>query len=261
MAKKSTEFISTGGGMLFIQLWVDGVLSPDTSYFGITDEVLLSSAVDQIEHINTETKTQRTDAKVGKKKTATIKFKTAEVSPAMMARAFVGATALISQTIATGEVVVVNNAKLGYTYDVGYVGITGVVVTNTGDVVTYVEGVDYTFDFSAGLITLIDTADGGTIVDDAVLNVAVTAPAVQREVMAALKGDSLNARLIFVSDPQSGEKWKYTFKKVSVVAQGDIALKSDDFAMIEFEGEALVDESVTDPNLSDYFDAEVLPNA
>lgn len=257
MAKKSTEFISTGGGMLYIQLWVAGVLSDDISYFGITDEVLLSSAVDQIEHINTETSTQRTDAKVGKKKTAMIKFKTAEVSPAMLSRAFIGATNIVSQTIATAEAVVVSLAKIGYTYDLGYVGITSIVVQDSGDTITYVEGVDYSLDKNAGLITMLE---GGTFAADAEIHVAVTAPAVQREIVAALKGDSLNARLIFVSDPQSGEKWKYTFKKVSIVSQGDIALKSDDFAMIEFEGEALVDESVTDPNLSDYFDAEVLPN-
>lgn len=254
----STDYISTGGGKLYIQLWVNGVLSNDTSYFGITDEVTLTSAVDQIEHPNTETNVQRTDKKVAKKKTAMVKFTTAEVSPDMLARAFVGKVNTIAQTAQTAQPVTITSASKGFVYDIGYVAITALVVKDATDITTYTLGTDYTYDANSGMIEILP---GGTIADAADLHLTVTADAHSRLVMAALTDTTLEARLIFISDPQSGSKWKYTFKKVSIVAQGDIALKGEDFATIEFEGEALVDDSVTDPNLSDYFDAEELPNA
>lgn len=254
----STDYITTGGGKLYIQTYDNGVLNPDMAYFGITDDITLSSDTEQIEHSNTETSVQRTDKKVAKKKNASISFTTAEISPEMLALAYLGTVSAIAQTIQTAVAAVITAANKGFFYDMGYVSITTLVVKDSTDLTTYVVGVDYNYDKNTGMLEVLA---GGSCADADDLNLTVTADAYTKKLMASLTGTQLEARLVFVSDPQSGSKYRYTFKKVNLIATGDLALKSEDFATISFEGEALVDESVVDPLLSDYFDVEELPNA
>ena len=252
----SSDFLSTGGGKLYIRPIVLGVKQAMT-YFGATDSVSLASSVEFIEHKSTESSVAVTDKKVAKSRTATINFATGEISPEMLARAFQGEKADIVQASGTAVVQTIVGAKKGNVYDLGVVKITSLVAKNTGDTITYVNGTDYTYDKNTGFFEVIAT---GAIADDSTINLTLSYGAYTKTNISALAGDQLEAELIFVSEPQAGKKYRYTFKKVSISATGDLSLKSEDFATITFEGEALVDTTVTNPILSDYFDIELLPN-
>lgn len=252
----SADFLTTGGGKLYIKPIVLGVKQP-MQYFGATDTVTLSSAVEYIEHKSTESRVAVTDKKVAKSRTATLNFTTGEISPEMLARAFQGEKVDVEQAEGTAVAKTLVGVKVGYIYDLGLVKITSIVVKNTDNATTYVEGTDYNYDKNTGYFELVE---GGTITEASTINLTVNHGAYTKTNVAALMGSQLEAELVFISAPQAGQKYRYTFKKVSISATGDLALKSEEFATITFEGEALVDDSVTDPTLSSFFDMELLPN-
>ena len=218
----STDYITTGGGKLFIEMYVAGVLTGNRAYFGVTEGVSLSTEAEYLEHKNTETSVASTDKKVQKSQSANLAFSTAEISPAMMGRAFSGVVTDKIQAIKTAEAVVLASVDEGYSYDIGIYGITDLVVQDATDTTTYVEGADYSVDTGAGLITILE---GGAITGGVEIHLAVTAPAYTGGFVASLRASSIEARLTFISDPLVGKRYKYTFKKVSISAEGDFALK------------------------------------
>jgi len=252
----STDYINTGGGKLYIEQFVNGAPSGDLAYFGITENVNLTTAVEFIDHKNTETKTTKTDKKVQKSVSATINFATAEISLAQMARAYGGTVTANAQTAYTDEAVTITGAKAGYYYPIGIRNITSLIVKDVTDTTTYVINDDYTYDASTGMLYIVD---GGAITSED-LHLTVSADAfADGAIMGAFLESQLEAKLVFISDPLAGKRFVYTFKKVAISGTGDQALKSEDFATITFEGTALVDDTVTDPTLSDYFDVEEIP--
>jgi len=252
----STDFINTGGGKLYIEPFVDGVLNGKRTYFGITENVNLTTEVSYLEHKNTETSVTKTDKKLQKSVGATLSFATAEISIPMLARAYGGKITQKVQTAQVATAVTLASVSIGAFYEIGFYKITTLVVKDSTDATTYVEGTDYSVDAGSGIIEILE---GTTIVDGSALNLTVTADAYTGSLMAGLKGDALEARLVFISDPLAGKRFKYTFKKVSINASGDFGLKGEDFAILNFEGSALADDTVTDATLSDYFDMEEIP--
>ena len=252
----SSDYLNTGGGKLYIRPIVLGVKQAMT-YFGSTDAVTLASNVDYIDHNSTEGSIAVLDKKVAKSRTATLNFTTGEISPEMLNRAFQGTSSDIVQDAGVAVAQTLLSVASATTYDLGVVKITSMVVQDSTDTTTYVEGTDYTYDKNTGYF---QTIDGGAIADGVEIHLVIEHDAYTKTSVSALSGDQLEAELIFVSEPQVGKKYRYTFKKVSISATGDLSLKSEDFATITFEGEALVDSTVTNPVLSDYFDVELLPN-
>ena len=246
----SADYLSTGGGKLYIKSIVGGVKQPMV-YFGSTDDIKLTSNVTYIEHKNTEQSVSVTDKKVATDRKATITFTSSEISPEMLSRAYMGTKATVTQAAGTAVAQVLTNIAFDTFYDTGIVKITQMVVKDSTDTTTYVEGTDYTYDKNTGYITFL--ASGGTIVAGDEIHLTIDNDSYDKTLVASLKGEQLEGELIFISDPQAGEKYRYTFKKVDITATGDFALKSADFTTISFEGEALVDDTVTDPTLSDYF--------
>ncbi len=247
MAVVSTDYINTGGGKLYIEPFIAGVLSGVRTYFGITENINLTTDAEYLEHQNSETAIFKTDKKVQKSIGATITFGTAEISIDMLNRAYSGTKKVLSQAVTTAEAVSIVGVKIGGTYDIGFYGITSL-----ADAV-FVENVDYTYDAGSGMITVLE---GGTITDDDDFSLTIDADAFEGSLMAGLTGESLEARLTFVSAPLAGKRFKYTFKKVAIAASGDLSLKGDEFMVLNFEGSALSDETVVDATLSDYFDIE-----
>ena len=246
----STDFINTGGGKLFIEPFIDNVLSGVRTYFGITENVNLTTEIEFLEHMNTETAISKTDKKVTKSIGATVTFGTAEISIPMLARAYAGLTKALSQTAQTAQAVAIADVVIGGTYDIGFYSITSISDT------VFVEGTDFSYDAGAGMVTILE---GGTITDGSSLSLTIDADAFEGSLTAGLMASQLEARLTFISDPLAGKRFKYTFKKVAISASGDLSLKGEDFMVLNFEGSALSDETVTDATLSDYFDVEEIP--
>jgi len=255
MARASSDYINTGGGKLYIQPYVDGQLSDAEVYFGLTNGVSLSVDKDEIEQANTEGPTQTTAKKVTKKVTGTLKFDTPEISARQLARAYGGKIVQLAQTAKSGEEVALTVSP-GYVYDLGIVNLTAITVTSADGNTTYTRDTDYRIDMGAGRLEILDS---GAIGGNTDIKATVDADAFTWERMAAFKLGQLEARLVFVSEPQTGVRYKYTFKRVSIGASGELPLKSEEFAALEFEGTALADEGTTGEDVSNYFDIEEIP--
>ena len=262
MAKTGSDYLSLGGGSLYVTPYVDGVLTGNQKMFGLTDTVELETSVTFVEKKNTEGKVPVTAKKLPSEIKALLKFTTGEISPAMIVRAFFGNEYTTVHTAKTDEATVITTISAGDVISTGYRSISTMLVKSSDDLTTYTENSDYTIDKNTGMFSIIAVADGGTIVDDSELHLTTTTTAFTSTNISALKGSSLEAKLVFVSDPQSGERYVYTFSKVSIVAQGSLALKSEEFASMEFEGEVLLDDSISPTgNISQFFDVETLPDA
>lgn len=247
--------IFTGGGKLYFERLNGDGSYDNLLYFGKTDGISFTTTVEWKEHYDSEGCTPLLDAKYPSKKSAEIKFETSEITLEMQNRAFLGTIVAQTQTIATGEAVVVDGALVeeGGIVDIGYYNTTILVVKDSGDTTTYVENTDYTFDAKSGYITIIPTADSGTIVGGAGLNLTVTAPAMTYNLSATMKESSLNGRFTVITSSQTGNNYKYVFKNVTVTQDGDFLLKGDEIGMLSFSGSALVD-TVDNGTLSDYLD-------
>ena len=247
---KSTIF--TGGGRLYFEkLNADGTHDP-ILYFGKTDGITFATAVEWKEHYDSEGCTPLLDARYPSKKTADVKFSTSEVSLEMQNRAFLGDIVETTQAIATGVEVVIAGASVasGYIVDFGYYNATIVVVKDVTDATTYVEDTDYTLDAKAGFITILA---GGSITTGDVLHVTVTAPAITYDVSATMKNAALTGRFTVVTSSQTGNNFKYIFKKLSVTQDGDFLLKGEEISVLSFAGAAMLDD-VDNGTLSDYMD-------
>lgn len=253
--------IFTGGGKLYYEkLNNDGSYEPKM-YFGKTDGISFSTTVEWKEHYNSEGATPLLDAKYPSKKSADIKFDTSEITIGMQNRAFLGDVVTSSQTIATAEALVVAGSlvKEGSIVDVGYFGVTALVVKNDTDVTTYTLDTDYTFDARTGYITIIPTTEGGSITTGDTLHLTVTAPAIAEIITSAtMKQSSLNGRFTVVTSSQTGNDYIYLFKNVSVTQDGDFLLKGEEIGTLSFSGSAMVD-TVDNGVLSDYLDITELP--
>ncbi len=244
--------IFTGGGKLYYQkLNSDGSYDP-IMYFGKTDGISFSTNVEWKEHYDSEGCTQLLDARYPSKKSAEIKFDTAEITLEMQNRAFLGNIVSTDQTAVTEEPVTVagTEVKIGYIVDIGYYNATSLTVKDDTDTTTYDEGTDYNFDAKSGYITILS---GGGISDNDTLHLTVSAPAITMNTSATMKNSALAGRFIVITSSQTGNNFKYTFKNVSVTQDGDFQLKGEEIGKLSFSGSAMVD-SADNGLLSDYLD-------
>ncbi len=249
----NTESYTLGGGKLYIKRYAeDGVTLGDMLYFGVTDNVTMSTKVDYVEHKNTESKEERTDLKLVKDRQVTLKFTTSEITPDMLSLALLGEQT--KQVQAAGSVTAEEHTSgvVGSFIELGKVNVEVTKVTyndGTNDV-ELTEGVDYLVNEEDGLIQVLsDVASNTTLkIDyswtDATINL-----------IEAVKKAKVLAQLIFISAPQNGPKTKYTFYKTQLQSDGDIALKSTDkFMEISFTGECLFTGNPNKP----YYNVEMI---
>jgi len=250
-----TDGVLIGGGKLFIRKYNDDGTLGLKHYFGLTDDLTYNIKIDYVEHKNTEGQFEKTDFKAIKSKSASIKFKTSEITAEMLALALAGTSADVSQ--AGGSV---SDEAHGASEVVGgaYVDLANIKVSNetvkytddNGDSQTAVKGVDYDIDYDNGMLYIIPggAIDGRDItVDYDFAEISITA------VEGLIKKQTL-AQLEFYGDPQNGKKMIYKFYKVQLVASGDIKLKdTTNFIELSFEGEVLATDNQDNP----YFNVKV----
>jgi len=249
-----TDGVLIGGGKLFIRKYnEDGTLGLK-HYFGLTDDLSYNIKLDYVEHKNTEAQFERTDFKAIKSKSASIKFKTTEITAEMLALALAGNSTDVSQ--AGGSV---SDEEHGASEVVGgaYVDLANIKVSNVvvkyqdGDNTdTAVEGTDYNVDYDNGMLYIIagGAIDGKDIkvdYDFAKLDITAVEGLIKKQVLAQLE---------FYGDPQNGKKMIYKFYKVQLSASGDISLKdTSKFIELSFNGEVLATDNQDNP----YFNVKV----
>jgi hypothetical protein len=235
------ETLNMGGGKLFIRRFKDDGSKDVKRYFGKTDSITLSTKTDYIEHEDTEGKFATTDFKAVKKKTASLKFKTGEITADMMALALSGEA--VTTDVVSGSV---SGEAHGADEVVGgaYVTLANHLVSNVevhydngGTDTIAVEGTDYNIDTAEnGMLYII----AGGAIDGKDITVNYDYAKATLSSVEALVKKAIVAELEFYSEPQVGQKLHYTFYKVQLEQDGDIALKSvDNFIEISFNGEVL----------------------
>lgn len=224
------------GGALFIEPYAtDGVTLGAKIAFGTTDEITLSTEVEKVQHNDTETKESVLDGDYVVSRSVSLSFTTADISPTMLSRAYLGSTSTVTQSAAVSVAVVTAAVVIGGRYDTGYRNVTSVVVKDVTDTTTYVEGTDYTLSKKGGYIVIL----GGSITATDVLHLTVNAPSGTGTLINAMQLDALQGRLTYTGDASVGDSHEYILEKVSLNASGDISLKSSEVTTISFEGSAL----------------------
>lgn len=251
MARSS--IYSGGGKLYFRKLNADGTKDP-ILYFGKTDGITMSVGVDYKEHYDTEGCETTLDARFPSKKTTEVKFSTSEITLEMLNRAFLGDIQTQTQNAETNKAITVagSEVKKGYVVDLGVYNGTGVVVKDSTDATTYVEGTDYVFESKSGFLTILE---GGSIAEGSDLHVTVgTVPQLDIRISAAMKESALLGEFIVITSSQTGNNYKYHFKRLSVTMDGDFQLKGDEIGTISFSGAAMIDTDTVSGTLSDYVD-------
>ena len=242
-----------GGGKLYIRRYADdGVTLGDMFDFGVTDKVTMNTKVTYVEHKNTESKEERVDMKLVKDRQVSLKFSTSQITPDMLALALLGDQSSTAQSADSVSDEEHQSGAINSYFSLGKVKVDVTKVTyNDGDNdVELTEGVDYIVVSEEGMIkTLTDVASNTT------LKVTYSWADATINLVEAVKKAKVLAQLVFINDPQNGAKAKYTFYKVQLQSDGDIALKSTDkFMEISFSGECLFTGDINQP----YYNIELL---
>jgi len=123
--------------------------------------------------------------------------------------------------------------------------ISAVTVKDTTDVTTYVLDTDYKVDLELGRIFIIV---GGAITDLDELLVSFTFATLNAKTeIRGLTTSKLEGALKFISrnaNKATESEWEYNFHQVSLTADGDFGLISDEFATLNLKGSAEKNEVV-----------------
>lgn len=124
------------------------------------------------------------------------------------------------------------------------VGAPAVLIQDSADTVTYVEGVDYTLDttLSDDTIGRIKFLEGGTITDVETVHITYQHAALSYTNIAAFAQTQIVGFLRFVSDNPAGEQQELEIWSCSLTPTGDTAMIGDDWSTLGFTGEILKDK-------------------
>jgi len=249
-----TDGVLIGGGKLYIKKYDENGNLGLKHYFGLTDNLSYNVKLDYVEHKNTEGQFEKIDYKAIKAKSASLKFKTTEITAEMLALALAGENSDVSQAggSVSDEAHSASEVVGGAYVELPNIKVSNVVVKyKDGDNTdTAVEGVDYTVEYDDGLIYVIvgGAIDGKDITVDydyAKLDITKVEGLIKKQTLAQLE---------FYGNPQNGRKTIYKFYKVQLVASGDISLKdTSKFIELSFDGEVLATGNQNNP----YFNVRV----
>ena len=221
----TSDYVTLGGGRMYIDVYKDGKPTGKWQYFGLTTAPSLSTAMETLEHINTEGPTQAVDKTIVKKQSATLSWTSDEISVNMLARAFYGEVA--TQTVAD-KTITLSGAMIGDLVDTG---ATGGSVSIDG----LVADEDYKYNEKTGLVEFLteQSAELEISISGGKANVSVS----------AFKNAKLEAAIMFMGDSATGTAMKFEAYKCSIRQDGEFNLKGDDWLSIGFTADILKDES------------------
>lgn len=126
-----------------------------------------------------------------------------------------------------------------------------VVVDPAGTPVSLVQGTDFEMDLQMGLLRILPTS--AAVADGDIIGFAITTGATvpqDLDQVNALTGGSVTLALLFVAKNacDNGQKMEVYFHKVSVSADGDYSLISDEITQLPFTGVAQVNSAIPGPS-------------
>lgn len=231
-----------GRGKLYVDRWDSSGNSTGERFVGNASVFEPQAPDDETQEIYdyAEAETPLLDKQVTRRK-MTMNATLHEFTLENVALALFGSVSALSQS--TGSVTdEAHTAYQGTYIKLAYRNVSSVVVDD-GDTTTYVEGTDYTVDATTGRIYIMTTAEGGSIADEASIEVDYDYAADTSPTIAAGMATTIEGTLRFIGDPKRGETYELEVWHFSLSTEGALSLIGDDYGEMSLNFDVLSDAS------------------
>lgn len=238
-----SENYTLGRGELRFDMFVAGTKrKTGERYLGNTPELNLTTESENLDHFNSDRGIRVKDKSIVLEKTDSGTFIADEISDDNVALWFLGEVTVVAQAAlsAQTEVIAANRVKPGTYIQIGETALnptglrnlTAVTVTDgAGTPVPYVLNEDYTIDAELGQLYVVP---GGDIDGTEAFTVNYSTTASTRSQVVVGDGTTVEGALRFVSYNPTGPRRDYLWPYVQLRADGDLALKGDEWQQLSF---------------------------
>lgn len=210
-------------------------------YLGNTPELNLTTEVENLEHFNSDRGIRVKDKSIVLEKSDSGTFIADEISDENIALWFLGETSIVAQSATASIVLNLAGARVkpgtyiqlgeSQANPTGHRNVTVASVTSDPVGTTYVVGTDYTVDAELGRLYIVP---GGAIEAADPLIVTYATAASTRSQTVVGDGTTIEGALRFVSYNPTGPRRDYYWPFVQLRADGDLALKGDEWQQLSF---------------------------
>ena len=237
-----SENYTLGRGELYFDKFVPGTFNKTGErYLGNSPELNLTTESETLDHYNSDRGIRVKDKSILLEKSDSGTFILDEISTENVALWFLGDVSVVAQSAATSVVqnIPANRIKPG-TYiqlgeslanPTGHRNVTLTSVTSDPVGTTYRLNVDYTIDAELGRLYIVP---GGAIDGRTPLIVTYATAASTREQIVVGDGTTIEGALRFISYNPTGPRRDYYWPYVQLRADGDLALKGDEWQQLSF---------------------------
>lgn len=244
------------------ELWFGAFLpntrtSQGTEYIGNTTEITITTETENLDHYDSDHGIRTKDDSVMLEKNSTGSFVTDHISPANLARMFLGTHGVVTQASATAQTLSINGVRKGRRYQLGVSptnpsGVRGVsnvaiaALPGGGTSTPLVVNVDYRVDPETGGIIFLSSGLILTNDADDVANITFDVDATSYNQIVSGSEGQLEGELLYKSYNPKGLRFDFYFPYVQLRPDGDFSLKGDEWQAINFAFEALKRDDSTE---------------
>lgn len=238
-----SENYTLGRGELRFDKFVPNtLLGTGERYLGNTPELNLSTESERLDHFNSDRGIRVKDKSVLLEKTDSGSFIADEISAENLALWFLAdvsirtqsSAASVVENIAADQVTEGTYHQLGKSQSnpSGVRGITVASVTPDPVAAAYVLNTDYTVDEELGQIYIVP--GGGIATGDPLIVTYATLANTREQVIVSTDATQIEGALRFISYNPTGPRRDYYWPYVQLSADGDLALKGDEWQQLSF---------------------------
>ncbi len=239
-----TNNLTLGRGTLLFGRFATGTtVHKGMKYFGNTPAVNLNVAEETLEHYGSDAGLKIKDRVVTLSQEIGGSFQTDNISRSNLELFFAADETTVTQTVGANVIETFSGVETDVYIQLGIApsrpqGHRGVTTIDSvvNGVTTLVAGTDYEIDLANGRLFLPDSstlfAPGDTLV------VQYDVPATTYKQIADLN-ETVYGRLEYISDNPVGDNFNYLWPYVKLTADGDLALKGDEWQVMNFNFEVL----------------------
>lgn len=244
------------------ELWFGAFLpntrtSAGTEYIGNTTEITITTETENLDHFDSDHGIRIKDDSVMLEKNSTGSFVTDHISPANLARLFLGTSGVVTQASATNQTLSINGVRKGRRYQLGVSptnpsgvrGVSNVAVAalpGGGSSTPLVLNVDYRVDPETGGVIFLSSGLILTNDADDVANITFDVDSTQYNQIVSGSEGQLEGELLYKSYNPKGLRFDFYFPYVQLRPDGDFSLKGDEWQAINFAFEALKRDDSTE---------------